>query len=94
MLKYLLTVCIAVLPFTVNASLVMDFTGGQGGTDNRDYTLGWSFSVNTAITVDGLGLWVYQELSAGNGEDMGTLIRHRFWPEISPSFPHLDECHL
>ncbi len=41
----------------VSATLVLDITGGSTATDSRDFTLGWRFQVNSAITINGLGIW-------------------------------------
>ena len=42
---------------TANATLVLDITGGIASPGDRDFTLGWAFRVNSAITIDGLGIW-------------------------------------
>ena len=51
----------AALP-TLNAALVMDLTGGGtptpcGACGLNGTTVGWSFTVNSPITIDGLGVW-------------------------------------
>jgi hypothetical protein len=55
--------CIGInLPAASAAPLALDFTGGQTGTCHilsglEGCSLGWTFSVNAPIVVDGLGLW-------------------------------------
>lgn len=52
---------LAALP-TVNAALVTDLTAGGaptacGSCGANGATVGWSFTVNSPITIDGLGVW-------------------------------------
>jgi len=39
------------------AGLIVDLSGGTSVNDSRDFTLGWGFTVNSSIQIDGLGLW-------------------------------------
>lgn len=55
------TLFLAALP-TLNAALVMDLTGGGAPTacgtcGVNGTTFGWSFTVNSPITINGLGFW-------------------------------------
>lgn len=52
---------LAALP-NLNAAIVMDLTGGGtptscGGCGINGATVGWSFTVNSPVTIDGLGVW-------------------------------------
>jgi hypothetical protein len=42
---------------SVRGDLALDFTGGLASTPSSAATEGWSFTVNTAITVGSLGIW-------------------------------------
>ncbi len=40
-----------------NAGTILDIEDGFSVTDPGSFTLGWHFTVNSAVTIDGLGLW-------------------------------------
>jgi hypothetical protein len=54
---YLAVLAVLLSPMAALAVPVIDINGGNAAFDGRDFTLGWTFTVNTAFTIDGLGLW-------------------------------------
>lgn len=54
---FLALVAVLLVPMAATADPVIDINGGTPGFDGRDFTLGWNFTVNSAFTIDGLGLW-------------------------------------
>jgi hypothetical protein len=51
---------------------VLDFVGGSAfSPPNFDFTLGWEFTVNSAVSIDGIGFW--DELPSGlnNSHEVG-----------------------
>jgi hypothetical protein len=40
-----------------NAGLILDTSSGRAVTDQRSWNLGWSFSVSSQLSIDGLGLF-------------------------------------
>ena len=54
--KYLALLAVLLSPIAANAT-VIDINGGVAAFDSRDFTLGWTFTVNSAFSIDGLGLW-------------------------------------
>ena len=56
---------------TVQAGLVLDFTGGTAVAPNVDAIGGWEFNVNSAITVNALGFWDEGANGLTNRHDVG-----------------------
>jgi len=54
---YLALVAVLLSPMAANAVPVIDIVGGNAAFDSRSFTLGWNFTVNSAFTIDALGLW-------------------------------------
>ncbi len=56
---------------TVNAGLVVDFTGGAPASPTGDTIGGWEFQVTSTITVNALGFWDEGANGLTNRHDVG-----------------------
>lgn len=58
-------------PHMVQAALILDFTGGNANTFGGNATVGWEFTLNSPMLVDGLGFWDHSSDGLVNAHDVG-----------------------
>src|SRR4051812_42963539 len=58
-------------PHVVQAALLLDFTGGNANTFGGNTTVGWEFTLNSPMLVDGLGFWDHGSDGLVNTHDVG-----------------------
>src|ERR1700730_7367423 len=75
MKKVGLCLVLLILPFTLRANSIaaLSFTGGSSASASGDVTLGWAFSLSSAVTVTNLGVW---DSSNGGGIGDGLVESH------------------
>lgn len=67
----LLVAAIHLSPHTAQAALLLDFTGGGANTFGGAATVGWEFTLNSSMLVDGLGFWDNGSDGLVNSHDVG-----------------------
>lgn len=58
--KHCVYVCLLVMHPSLYAGLALDFTGGSDAAAGGNATIGWSFTVLSSMSVDGLGFFDFQ----------------------------------
>ena len=67
----LLVAIVHLCPHMVQAALLLDFTGGNANTFGGNATVGWEFTLNSPMLVDGLGFWDHGSDGLVNAHDVG-----------------------